>query len=159
VKHHSHIDVAESHRRNVLPDLLTVAPQPYHVSPDTASSYVRAYFEKIHPLFPFIDRPVFEERISSPDLAQQLASNLSFSALYHAVLALGCQYTTDQTFGPSGQSWPFYEIAMGLIPHLLLQRETLVNLQVTATPHVPFVPLTEANLAQAVVVMVRPLTY
>lgn len=153
VQHHSCVDLLESRRRTVLRDPCTAAPQPFPVSPEVASTYIKAYFDRIHPLFPFIDRDVFEERSSSPDLAQQLTSNLSFSALYHAVLALGCQHSIVQTFGQTGQSWQLYEIALALLPSVLLQRETLVNLQVIK-PYILLLVLTKTNLMEAVVAMV-----
>lgn len=58
----------------------------------------------------------------------------AFSALYHTVLALGCQYTGEGSFDPGkGQAWKLYQAALGLLPDVLLPGEMLVNLQVFKT--------------------------
>jgi hypothetical protein len=89
------------------------------------------YFDQVHPIYPFLDRRSFEEKASNRDLPAYLAQNPAFSALYHTVLALGCQYTEGGSFEiGKGKAWKLYQIALGLFPDLLLPREALENLQV-----------------------------
>lgn len=91
-----------------------------------------AYFEQVHPIHPFLDRKWFEEKAFSPQLSQFLSSSAPFSALYHTVLALGCQYQEGGTFEPGkGKTWKLFQIALGLFPDILVPRESLVNVQVS----------------------------
>ncbi|KAH8702516.1 hypothetical protein BGW36DRAFT_424789 [Talaromyces proteolyticus] len=100
------------------------------ISEASAKLYITAYFENVHPVYPFIDRHWFEERAHSRDIALLLRDMLPFSALYHAILALGAQYHGDGSFEPgTGISWKLYQIALGLFPEILAAKESLVNVQ------------------------------
>jgi hypothetical protein len=89
------------------------------------------YFQHIHPIYPVIDREAFEHSAYSPHLSELLQSNLAFSALYHTVLALGCQYHERGAFEPgTGMAWNIFRVAMGLLPEILLWQEALLNIQV-----------------------------
>lgn len=91
-----------------------------------------AYFEQVHPLYPFLDRREFEEKAFNVQLPRYLSSSASFSALYHTVLALGCQYHEGGAFDPGqGKAWKLFQISLGLFPDVLVPRETLVNVQVS----------------------------
>ncbi|KAB8264315.1 fungal-specific transcription factor domain-containing protein [Aspergillus pseudonomiae] len=92
--------------------------------------YVDVYFKRIHPMYPFLDRQSFEETAFSTNLAQTLETTPAFSALYHAVLALGCQYHDGGSFDPGkGKAWKFFQMSLGLMADILVPRESLLNLQ------------------------------
>ncbi|QKX53732.1 uncharacterized protein TRUGW13939_00812 [Talaromyces rugulosus] len=100
------------------------------ISQASAELYIAAYFENVHPVYPFIDRRWLEERAYSGDIALLPPDMLPFSALYHAVLALGAQYHGGGSFEPgTGISWKLYQIALGLFPEILDSKESLVNVQ------------------------------
>jgi hypothetical protein len=121
---------------------------PEQITPEAASTYIDgescyhtcshpdlthpAYFDQVHPLYPFLDRKDFEKKSVSPQLPACLANDQAFSALYHTVLALGCQYTEGGSFDPGkGKAWKLFQVALGLMPDLLMPREPLVNVQVS----------------------------
>ncbi len=90
-----------------------------------------AYFEHVHPLYPFLDRIEFERKAFGPQRDQIIRESSPFSALYHAVLALGCQYRGGATFDPGkGRAWGLYQTALGLLSDVLTPKESLVNVQV-----------------------------
>jgi hypothetical protein len=92
-----------------------------------------AYFKHVHPIYPFLDRAEFEQKALSYDMLHHLSSNAAFSALYHTVLAMGAQYTEGGSFeAGQGKPWKLYQVALGLFSDILLPRESLVNLQVSA---------------------------
>lgn len=83
-------------------------------------------------MYPFLDRKDFEEKAFSSHLPKYLANSPPFSALYHTVLALGCQYTEGGSFDPGkGKAWKLFEVALGLFSDVLIPRESLVNVQVS----------------------------
>ncbi|KAI0543237.1 hypothetical protein GGR58DRAFT_496697 [Xylaria digitata] len=95
-----------------------------------AERYINAYFEYIHPLYPFLDRIEFEMRVSCPQFIELLPNEPAFSALYHTVLALGCQYLEYRSFGPdSGPSYELFRVALELLPSLLVSSASLPGLQ------------------------------
>lgn len=131
VKHHSRNDLLDNPPTNIIREAFKLAGQPNQNESRLAETCIKAYFENVHPQFPFLDRAKFERRVADPDLSQDLNSNRPFSALYHAVLALGCQYVFDKTLDPVNvDSWRFASVSLGLLPLVLLPRETLVTLQV-----------------------------
>ena len=94
------------------------------------SNILIVYFKRIHPMYPFLDRQSFEETAFSTNLAQTLETTPAFSALYHAVLALGCQYHDGGSFDPGkGKAWKFFQMSLGLMADILVPRESLLNLQ------------------------------
>ena len=94
-------------------------------------SYIAAYFDHIHPIYPFLDRQTFERKVFQGDLALLLRDSPPFSALYYSVLALGSQFHGSGSFEPGrGTSWKFFQAALGLFPEILIPKETLVNVQV-----------------------------
>ncbi|KAF2179589.1 hypothetical protein K469DRAFT_730588 [Zopfia rhizophila CBS 207.26] len=96
----------------------------------SAQSYIKSYFEQVHPIYPFLDRKAFEDKAFGPQLRPLLGSNSSWSALYHTVLALGCQYHDGGTFDAGrGKAWKFFHLALGLFPDLLIPKGALVNAQ------------------------------
>ncbi|RSL83601.1 hypothetical protein CEP52_016675 [Fusarium oligoseptatum] len=100
----------------------------------SAARHIAAYYERVHPLFPHLDRPSFESKISSPNLSTILAEEPSFSALYHSVLALGCLHSGGGSFEPGkGKAWKLFSVALGLIPNLEKSNDPLVALQAITT--------------------------
>ncbi|BDD59561.1 hypothetical protein MAP00_004757 [Monascus purpureus] len=103
---------------------------PIQVSKEATASYIGAYFDQVHPTYPFLDRNDFECKASRPDLPQYLEACPPFSALYHTVLALGCQYTEGGSFDPGdGEAWKLFQVSLGLFLDLLVPRETLTTVQ------------------------------
>ncbi|KAJ5971186.1 uncharacterized protein N7479_001104, partial [Penicillium vulpinum] len=90
-----------------------------------------SYFDHVHRLYPLLDRIEFEKIALAPTLPGYLTVNLAFSALYHTVLALGCQYTGEGSFNPGkGRTWKFDQVVLGLLPEILVPTERITNLQV-----------------------------
>lgn len=98
-------------------------------------SYVESYFAHVHPLYPFLDRQTFEARFHNVGRRDKSSA---FRALYHSVLALGCQYVAGDgsfTLG-QGEAWSYFKVSLGLLQDVLFPPEALVNLQVClATQH------------------------
>jgi hypothetical protein len=91
---------------------------------------VIAYFENIHPMYPFLNRKTFEEKALSPEIESLLETNIAWSALYHSVLALGSQFH-DKDFSPGkGLPWQLFKLALGMMPNLVGPDATLLNVQV-----------------------------
>lgn len=92
-------------------------------------SYIESYFKHVHPLYPFLDRESFEARFLNVETRD---TSSAFRALYHCVLALGCQYLGEDgsfTLG-KGEAWGYFKIALCLLKDVLLPPEALVNVQV-----------------------------
>ncbi|KAF8847337.1 hypothetical protein BDZ45DRAFT_637155 [Acephala macrosclerotiorum] len=106
-------------------------PTPHlKVSADSTKSYIKAYFVHVHPLYPFLDREDFEEKASNADQIGFLEGSPPFSALYHSVLALGCQYQDGGAFDPGkGMAWKLFQTSLGLLSDILVPKEALVNVQ------------------------------
>lgn len=82
-------------------------------------------------MYPFLDRNDFEQKAFRPDLLHYLEACPPFSALYHTVLALGCQYIEGGSYDPgNGKEWRLFQVSLGLFLDILVPRETLVNVQV-----------------------------
>ncbi|EAW17097.1 fungal specific transcription factor domain-containing protein [Aspergillus fischeri NRRL 181] len=101
-----------------------------HVPLDKARLYVDSYFRQLHPIYPFLDRKDFEDKVFGPNRSELLSSSCAFSALYHAVLALGCQYHEGGAFDPgNGRAWKLFQVSLGLVSDILIPREALMSLQ------------------------------
>ncbi|KAH8434126.1 fungal specific transcription factor domain-containing protein [Aspergillus melleus] len=97
---------------------------------ELARTYIESYFAHLHPVFPFVDRAEFEEKASVLDLSNPSASDAAFSALYHSILALGCQFHERHNFDPGqGEAWYLFQVSLGYIPDILAPRESLTGLQ------------------------------
>ena len=80
-------------------------------------------------MYPFLDQ-TFKEKALHSHLTQFLQDSVPFSALYHTILALGCQYQDGGSFEPgSGTAWKLYEIALRSLSELLVSRESLLHVQ------------------------------
>ncbi|KAJ2895706.1 fungal-specific transcription factor domain-containing protein [Zalerion maritima] len=121
------------------------------VSEPNARKYIQAYFNYIHPMYPFLDRDEFEQIAFSPALIK--SSNPPFAALYYAVLALGCQYCAGGSFDPHrGHSWTIFQKALSLVPAILVPRDSLLTVQSifnfnTCCLHIDEILLMEATRA------------
>nr|XP_001391078.2 hypothetical protein ANI_1_628054 [Aspergillus niger CBS 513.88] len=97
---------------------------------DKTRLYVNTYFHQLHPIYPFLNRKQFEDKVFGPNLSEALASSCAFSALYHTILALGCQYHEGGAFDPgNGKAWKLFQVSLGLVSDILIPREALMNLQ------------------------------
>lgn len=103
---------------------------PVQIPLDKATLYIQSYFSQMHPFYPFLDRKEFEEKALGPAHSQILSSSCAFSALYHAILALGCQYHDGGAFDPgNGRAWKLFQVSLGLVSEILIPREALTSLQ------------------------------
>lgn len=101
-----------------------------HLSVEVASSYIESYFAQVHPMYPFLNRKIFEEKASSPHMSLLLETNVAWSALYHGVLALGSQFHDKGDFFPEkGLSWQLFRQALGTMPHLVGPDAGLLHVQ------------------------------
>ncbi|KAJ5359707.1 uncharacterized protein N7496_012120 [Penicillium cataractarum] len=88
------------------------------------------YFENIHPLYPFLDRDEFEARAFAPTSEAGHANELAWTALYHTVLALGCEFDDGGSFTPGeGEAWSLFKVALDLYPRILLLNTELLEVQ------------------------------
>jgi hypothetical protein len=99
-----------------------------------ANPSLLAYFSQVHPQYPFLEHEDFIKNATRSDLSAYLAATPAFSALYHTVLALGCQYTDGGSFDPGkGKAWKLFQVALGLMPEILVPPESISNVQVSST--------------------------
>ncbi|KAJ5728826.1 uncharacterized protein N7483_003334 [Penicillium malachiteum] len=123
---------------------------PIKVRPEDAACYIEAYYLKIHPLSPFLDRHSFEEKALGPNTSQRLAKSAPFNALYHTVLALGCQYVDGGSFDQGkGKAWKYFEIALGLLPQILVPIEGLVHAQAIFATNFSCMQIGETLISEA----------
>jgi hypothetical protein len=88
------------------------------------------YFDRVHPVFPFLDRAAFERLAFSGEMGEMLEKNKAWTCLYHSVLALGSQFDNKGSFEPgAGQSWRLFSVALSNFPDLLLQPDSPSTLQ------------------------------
>lgn len=103
---------------------------PLGESDEARQSYINSYFENVHPVYPFLHRPRFEQQALGSERDHHLASSAAFFALYHAVLALGSQYHDGGTFEAGrGKAWKYFYTALCRLPEILIPKGTLTNAQ------------------------------
>ncbi|KAF2021679.1 hypothetical protein BU24DRAFT_417317 [Aaosphaeria arxii CBS 175.79] len=112
-------------------------PEKTSTSTETNSSFVKAciqsYFEQLHPIYTFIDRARFEAIAFGPNLSQHLEADKPWSALFHAILALGSQFHDGGSYQPAKNiAWRFFSISLALFPSLLITKATLHTVQAIA---------------------------
>ncbi|KAH7058614.1 fungal-specific transcription factor domain-containing protein [Macrophomina phaseolina] len=89
-----------------------------------------AYFDNVHPIYPFLNEHLFEQKAFGPHLGSFLARDPTWAALYYTVLALGCQYHGGGEFVPGrGKAWEFFSVALSLLPQFMLFGRSLANAQ------------------------------
>jgi hypothetical protein len=95
-----------------------------------------AYFENVHPVYPFLDQEEFNSHAFGSHLPEMLQFSRPFSALYHAVLASGSQYHQGGSFEPNlGRAWNLFRISLSHMSDILVPPYSLVNLQVIQLLH------------------------
>ncbi|KAI2777467.1 hypothetical protein F4815DRAFT_480894 [Daldinia loculata] len=100
--------------------------------PDTAeaNAHIKLYFERIHPIYPFLDQKDFEAMAHAPYFADRLAHSKALYALYNAVVALGCQAGSGGKFEPGkGRAWQYMTRALAVLPDLFSLPDSLDVLQ------------------------------
>ncbi|KAH6869509.1 fungal-specific transcription factor domain-containing protein [Thelonectria olida] len=109
--------------------LSRVHHQP-QISADEATVYIQVYFDSMHNMFPFLDKEDFERKAFNPDLSNLLKSCPQFSAVYHAVLALGCQQHGRGSFEPGiGEAWELFLVALSHLEDIRRLEDSLTALQ------------------------------
>ncbi|KAF2463578.1 uncharacterized protein BDR25DRAFT_297660 [Lindgomyces ingoldianus] len=95
---------------------------------------IRAYFEHVHPIYPFLDRSQVESIASGPQLQEKLAIDKAWSALFFGILALGSQYNDGGSFQPTNNvAWKFFSTALAIFLDLLITKASLVSVQAITT--------------------------
>ncbi|EPE04298.1 transcription factor [Ophiostoma piceae UAMH 11346] len=105
-------------------------PPPMLVDPEFAASCIHYYFERVHRLYPFLDRAAFEARaLPAPGsgeegekaLAWSLARSKAWSSLYYTVVAIGGVYSegagsgaTSANTNNSAAGAPFLETSANM---------------------------------------------
>lgn len=90
----------------------------------------KVYFDRIHPIYPFLDREVFEATTRKEGFQDMLRVNRAWSALYHCIVALGCQHDGGGSFEPgNGQAWRLFSTSLALYPDILALPDSLTTLQ------------------------------
>lgn len=85
-------------------------------------------------MYPFLDRDEFETRASASISAAGHINELAWTALYHTVLALGCEFDDGGSFTPGeGEAWGLFKVALDLYPRILLLNTDLLEVQVRNT--------------------------
>ncbi|TPX11952.1 uncharacterized protein E0L32_007450 [Thyridium curvatum] len=108
------------------------APHIYEISSQMLTS-CEVYYEKVHSVFPFLNRQSFEAAASSRELPTLLKRDKAWSALYHTVLALGCQHDGGGSYEPgTGRAWSLFSTSLALFPDLVTLPNSLNLLQATA---------------------------
>jgi hypothetical protein len=89
-----------------------------------------AYFEEVHPIYPFLNRTTFEDKARSPQLTDLLSADNAWCALYHAVLSLGSLYHDCGSFDAfSGTAWDIFRISLSLFSRIVFGKRTLAAAQ------------------------------
>ncbi|KAL4971104.1 Zn(II)2Cys6 transcription factor [Aspergillus stella-maris] len=105
--------------------------------PSTSSSardYIQSYFELVHPFYPFLPRQEFKKRALASTCLDDVAADKTWSCLYYAVLAVGCQYQEGGSYeARSGRSWVYFEQSMALAKDITFSKGSLTTIQALMT--------------------------
>lgn len=103
--------------------MLMIVPEAYLLH--------QAYFDQVHPIYPFLDRHEFEKKVFELSSQPPTKVDEAWSALYHSVLAIGCQYLGGGSFDPGcGTAWKLFEVAISYFPDIVMMKGSLVAVQV-----------------------------
>ncbi|SCO90227.1 uncharacterized protein FRV6_14355 [Fusarium oxysporum] len=92
-----------------------------------------AYFDQVHPLYPFLDRASFENRARSSRVGDVRSADPAWCALYHAVLGLGSLYHESGSFNAfSGTASDIFRVSLALFPRMIFGQTNLVTVQAMA---------------------------
>ncbi|KAJ6028138.1 hypothetical protein N7540_003714 [Penicillium herquei] len=109
-----------------------------------------AYFEHVHPIYPFLHRNEFEEKALNQQCLAFCQESASFSALYHAVLALGCQHRGMGSFQPGrGIAWKLFQVAYSHFPKIIASKQTLAHAQAIFARNTSCVQIEKSLTTQA----------
>ncbi|KAL2848369.1 hypothetical protein BJY01DRAFT_211920 [Aspergillus pseudoustus] len=115
-----------------LDDYFSHGAERAHQDPQQTllKEYIHTYMTHVHPFYPFLNRLEFEKRALGPNIAQELASDKPWAALYFAVIAVGCQHNGGGTYDTrSGESWIYFEKSLAVVREIGLLRGSLTSLQ------------------------------
>jgi len=91
-----------------------------------------AFFEHVHPIYPFLDQATFEGRTSSTQLEASDSTHETWLALYHTVLSLGCMYHGGGSFEPEkGLAWHYFRLSFRHFQDVLICKASLLKAQVS----------------------------
>jgi hypothetical protein len=91
-----------------------------------------AYFEQVHPLYPFLDQATFEGRASCTPPEASDSTHETWLALYHTVLSLGCMYHDGGSFEPAkGLAWHYFRLSFRRFQDVLMCKASLLKAQVS----------------------------
>lgn len=108
-------------------------PDIYKLEDSLAS--ILAYFEMVHPIYPFLCAETFQQQASSQNLLNVLATDRAWAALYYAVVAIGCQYNDGGSFEAGiGEAWTYFDRSLSHFQDILLCRGSLTAVQVCLNP-------------------------
>ncbi|PYI03995.1 fungal-specific transcription factor [Aspergillus sclerotiicarbonarius CBS 121057] len=99
-------------------------------SPDIVGGHIAAYFDTVHPIYPFLCPDTFRGRALGPNLTQSLIADKSWAALFYAILAIGCQNNDGGSFEAGvGEAWSYFERSLSYFQDLLFGRGSLTAVQ------------------------------
>lgn len=99
------------------------------------ANFDEAYFEQVHPVYPFLDQEAFERKVFGQVSSQSLVADKVWSALYHTILAIGCHYNDGGSFDPgNGQAWGLFEVALSYFQDVVMTKGSLMAVQVCHFP-------------------------
>ncbi|PYH76912.1 hypothetical protein BO82DRAFT_193819 [Aspergillus uvarum CBS 121591] len=103
-----------------------------HQFPDWASiqAHISAYFEAVHPVYPFLSPDTFRQKATAEDLPHLLAADRAWAALFYAIVAIGCQNNEGGSFEVGvGEAWQYFERSLSYFPDLVFGRGSLTGVQ------------------------------
>ncbi|RAK80024.1 fungal specific transcription factor domain-containing protein [Aspergillus fijiensis CBS 313.89] len=103
-----------------------------HEFPDWASiqAHISAYFEAVHPVYPFLSPDTFRQKATAEDLPHLLAADRAWAALFYAIVAIGCQNNEGGSFEVGvGEAWQYFERSLSYFPDLVFGRGSLTAVQ------------------------------
>ncbi|GFN20901.1 transcription factor [Aspergillus tubingensis] len=99
-------------------------------SRDIIDGHISAYFDSIHPIYPFLCPDTFRARVASQDLVQSLGTDKVWAALFYAIVAIGCQNNEGGSFDTGvGEAWSYFERSLSCFQDLLFGRGSLTAVQ------------------------------
>jgi hypothetical protein len=95
-----------------------------------------AYFQQVHPIYPFLDQEAFERRASYEENGAHDVPDKAWSALYHAVISLGCMFHDGGSLQPAdGLAWHYFRVALRHFQDVLVSKASLLKAQVSRRFH------------------------
>ncbi|RAH43489.1 fungal specific transcription factor domain-containing protein [Aspergillus brunneoviolaceus CBS 621.78] len=89
-----------------------------------------AYFEAVHPVYPFLSPDTFRQKATAENLPHLLAADRAWAALFYAIVAIGCQNNEGGSFEVGvGEAWQYFERSLSYFPDLVFGRGSLTAVQ------------------------------